>query len=197
MNRISERGFSLVDIMVTVAVVGIVAGMAIPMSMNTITTSRFRGDAQAVANLAGLAKMRAASRFSRSRLRVDRSANTFAMETWDKTAGAWVNEGGVNRTSNGVTFSFGTLGAPPPNTQVSIAFSPLCTDDGGADMPNTACIVFNSRGIPIDNAGEPLAGHAMYLTDGSTGVYAVTVTATPLIRFWWSPTHTASWQELQ
>jgi prepilin-type N-terminal cleavage/methylation domain-containing protein len=197
MYSVSERGFSLIDIMVTVAVVGIVAGMAIPMSMSTISTSRFRSDAQAVSNLAGLAKIRAASRFSRSRLYVDRSANTFAMETWNKTTGGWVNEGGVNRTSTGVTFSFGTLDEPPPNTQVDIEFSPLCTDDDGDDIPNTACIVFNSRGIPIDSAGEPLAGHAIYLTDGSTGVYAVTVTATPLIRFWWSPAHTASWQELQ
>jgi len=30
---------------------------------------------------------------------------------------------------------------------------------------------------------------------GDTGVYAATVTATPLIRFWWSPLNTAAWVE--
>jgi hypothetical protein len=95
-----------------------------------------------------------------------------------------------------VRFGFGTLSDPPPGTQATIALSPLCTDDAGADLANTSCIIFNSRGIPIDSAGAPTGGNGLYLTDG-TGVYAVTITATPLIRFWWSPAHTAAWVEQQ
>jgi Tfp pilus assembly major pilin PilA len=193
-NRQGEAGFSLIDIMMTVCVIGIVAAIAIPMSGNTIAAHRFQGDAQALSNLAGLVKMRAASQFSRSRLRVDLATNSYSMEIWDKAAEAWVADGGVTTLSSGVQFGFGELGAPPPDTQPAIGFSPLCTDDGG-DIANTACIVFNSRGIPVDSNGAPEGGHGIYLTDGSTGVYAVTVTATPKIRFWWSPAHTAAWQE--
>jgi hypothetical protein len=52
--------------------------------------------------------------------------------------------------------------------------------------------MFNSRGIPIDKGNSPLGGNAFYLTDG-TGVRAVTVTATPLIRRWWSSAGKAAW----
>jgi hypothetical protein len=35
-------------------------------------------------------------------------------------------------------------------------------------------------------------GHALYLI-GGTGIYATTVTATPLIRFWAAPLTSAQW----
>jgi hypothetical protein len=51
-------------------------------------------------------------------------------------------------------------------------------DKDGDSIDKTACIMFNSRGIPIDKDNSPTGGNAFYLTDG-TGVRAVTVTATP------------------
>lgn len=199
-RRGAEEGFSLIDIMVTVCVIGIVAGIALPLAGGSITAQRFRGHGQSVANLTGLAKLRAASQFTRARLRVDLTTNAYSMEVWDKAAGAWVADGGVQQMPTGVRFGFGGLAAPPPNTQAAIGFSPLCTDgvDAAAnDIADTACVTFNSRGVPVDNTGAPSGGHGVYLTDGSTGVYAITVTATPLIRLWWSPAHTAAWQEQQ
>jgi hypothetical protein len=141
--------------------------------------------------------MRAGSRFSPSRLRVNLASNDYSLQIWDKDANAWITEGGVHETSTGVRFSFRGLDSPPPNTQASIGFSPVCTDDAGDDVDNTSCIVFNSRGIPVDATGAPLGGHGLYLTDDSTGVYAVTMTATPLIRLWWSPATQARWREIQ
>jgi hypothetical protein len=108
-----------------------------------------------------------------------------------------VDDGGVNVTFTGVRFGFGALAAPPPNSQVNIAMSPECTngvDAAAALIANTACVVFNSRGLPIDRNGVLFPAHALYLR-GDTGVYAATVTATPLIRFWWSPLNTAAWVE--
>lgn len=191
-----QRGFSLIDMLAAILVIGIVAATALPMAGSSMAAHRFRGDGQALSNLAGLAKMRAAAQFSHARLRTNLTAGTYVMETWDKTAAAWVPDGGVRRLSQGVTFGFGTLAAPPPDTQAAIGLSPACRDAGGAVIPNTACVVFNSRGIPIDAAGAPVGGNAIYLTNG-IGVYAVTVTATPLVRFWWSPSHTATWVEQQ
>lgn len=194
--RNRERGFSLVDILAVMAGMGIIVAMALPMTATTLAAQRLRGDAQALSNLAGTTKMRAAARFTRARVYTDRAANAYSMQTWDKTAGAWVVDGGTMPLSQGVTFSFGALATPPPNTQVAIGFSPPCQDDDGVDIANTACILFNSRGIPITTAGAALGGNALYLTDG-VGVYAVTITATPLIRFWWSPAHSANWVEQQ
>jgi type II secretory pathway pseudopilin PulG len=191
-----QDGFSLIDIMAAILVIGLVSAMALPATGSSLAAQRFRGDGQSVSNMVALAKMRAAARFSRARLFVDLAANSYSMQTWDKDDGSWATDGGVMRLSRGVAFGFGGLAVPPPDTQAAIAQSAPCTDDEGANIPNTTCIIFNSRGIPVDAAGAPTGGNAVYLA-GETGVYAVTVTATPLIRMWWSPRHTAAWVEQQ
>lgn len=194
--RQGNAGFSLVDILTVVAVLGIVSAMAVPMTQSSLTAYRLRGDAQQVNNLVALAKMRAASRFSRARVYVDRALNTYQLQVFDRNTNTWVAEGAANRLSAGVTFGFGAIAAPPPNTQNAIALSPECTtDDGLATIANTSCIVFNSRGLPvtINGANSVTTGNnALYVTDGGA-VFGTTVTATPLVRFWWSPSSSAQW----
>jgi prepilin-type N-terminal cleavage/methylation domain-containing protein len=196
-----EHGFSLIDVLMVVALIGIVAAIAVPVTGNAVAGQKFKNDAQAVTNMVGLAKMRASATYSRARVRANITARTFALERWDKTAGQWVAEGVSTRLSNGVTFSFGAIAAAPPNTQAALGFSPACrsgiTAASGA-IANTACIVFNSRGLPVDGGGLAFGGHALYLTDG-IGVAATTVTATPRIRRWWTPGRlgTAYWREQQ
>jgi type II secretory pathway pseudopilin PulG len=194
-----QDGFSLVDMLVGIALIGIVTAMAIPMADSSSRGFRIRGDAQSMANMVALAKMRAASRFSRTRIRADLANNRYRLEVWDKTAnggaGAWALEGDDVRLSQGVQFGFAGLAAPPPNTQAAIGQSPACTGPASltADfVADTACIVFNSRGVPVDPAGNPVGGNALYITDGS-GVYATTITATPLVRQWWSNSTAAAW----
>jgi type II secretory pathway pseudopilin PulG len=193
-----QEGFSMVDILAAILLIGIVSAMALPATDSSLAAHRFRGDGQSISNLLALAKMRAAARFSRARLFANRANNSYVMQTFDKTAGSWVNDGGLMQLSRGVTFGFGPITTPPPNTQEEIGLSSECRDDDDASIPNTACIVFNSRGVPIDNAGAPTGGNAVYLTDG-VGVYAVTVTATPLIRMWWTANRgaTPNWMEQQ
>lgn len=190
-----EHGFTLVDILVAIALMAVVTAMALPMADSSSRGFSMRGDAQAIANMVSLAKMRAASRFTRTRIRADLNANSFRLEVWDRTANAWVMEGDNVPLSRGVQFGFGVLGAPPPNTQPAIAQSPACTaaDSLTADpVADTACIVFNSRGVPVDTTGAPVGANALYITDGSS-VYATTITATPLIRQWWSNATAPAW----
>ena len=191
-----RSGFTLIEILAVVAVMGIVAGMAVPSTTSMMRGYRLKGDAQGVNNLVALAKMRAASRFSRARVYVDLGSNSFSLQVWDKAASSWVTDGGVARSSPGVTFGIGGLTTPPPNTQAAIGQSPLCKDGAGADIANTACVTFNSRGMPVDNSVPPGGGvagnNALYLTDGSA-VYGITVTTTPLIKFWWSPISDNKW----
>ena len=190
-----QDGFSLPDILVGIALLGLVSAMALPMADVSARAFRIKGDAQSIANMVSLAKMRAASRFSRARIRADLNANTFTLEVWNKTAGAWEVDGGDTRLSRGVRFGFAGLAAPPPNTQVAIGQSPQCTGTNSLTtdfIGGTACIVFNSRGIPVDPAGAPMGGNALYITDNS-GVYATTITATPLVRQWWSNAAAAGW----
>ena len=187
-----ERGYTMMEMLVVTGIIAVVAAFSVPMTTRAVNDVRLRGDARAVANTVSLAKMRAASAFTRARVFVDLSANTFMVQIWDRDAEAWTTEGGIISTSQGVTFGFSGLAAAPPDTQATISQSAVCQDDAGDDIGNTACIVFNSRGIPIDELGAPTGENALYITDG-LGVYATTLTATPLINLWWSPTTAATW----
>ena len=115
--RRGRSGFTLIEILAVMAVVAIVAGMAVPSTRTIMKGYQLKGDAEAVNNLVALAKMRAASRFSRARVYVDLSTNSFSLQTWNKTTARWDTDGGVTRTSSGVSFGFAGLASPPPNTQ--------------------------------------------------------------------------------
>jgi len=189
-----ERGFSLLELLFVVAVTGVIAAIAMPMMAKSIDYFRLSGDARSVSNATALAKMRAAATFSRGRLYVDLTGKTFRVESWQKTGtpGWAAVEGTTNRNSND-TFGFGVVGSAPPNTQATIGQAPACLDSTGTVIANTACVVFNSRGVPVDATGAPTPIDAIYLTDG-TAVYGITVSATGMIRMWrTTATATPAW----
>jgi prepilin-type N-terminal cleavage/methylation domain-containing protein len=188
----SNRGYSLVEIMAAMAVLGVLAGFAVPMVASSTSGVKLRDHANAMADLIGLAKLRATSEFSRARLYVDLAAQSYVIQIWDTAAGDWVSEQAPVVLPNGVSFGWGKLDAPPPNTQDELKFAVECVDKNDNAIDKTACIMFNSRGIPIDKDNSPIGGNAFYLTDG-TGVRGITVTATPLIRRWWSSAGAAGW----
>lgn len=165
------------------ALVGIVSAMAAGMSDNTAGYFRLSGDARGLQAAMTLTKMRAAADFTRARLYMDVAARSFRVETWQKAAATWTAIGGTTNLSTNDRFGFGVVGTAPANTQNVIAQAPLCLDDAGVAIANTACVQFNSRGIPIDAAGAPTASNAVYVTDGAA-VYGVTLSATGLMKVW-------------
>jgi prepilin-type N-terminal cleavage/methylation domain-containing protein len=195
-SRRSDAGYTLIEIMVVCALVGIVAAMAVPSTQTMMGGYRLKGDAQGINNMVSLAKMRAASQYSRARVYADLNARTYQLQTWNKANNTWVNDGGVMTLATGVTFGFGVINIPPANTQAAIGQSPQCTDNAGGAVANTACISFNSRGMPVTNALPPGGGvtgnSGLYVTDGVT-VYGTTITTTPLIKMWWSPNSNNKW----
>jgi prepilin-type N-terminal cleavage/methylation domain-containing protein len=196
-----DFGFSLLELLVVVGLTTVIAAIAVPMMSNTIGDFRIRGDARAVNSAVSLAKLRAASAFTQTRLFVDLTTNSFHVESCQK-AGitcAWVAEGGTTTLATNDTFSFGAVSTPPSSTQTTIGQADPCVDDTGTAIANTACVLFNSRGIPVapsgapPNVGAPTGNDALYVSD-STAVYGVTVSATGQIRLWrTNPTATPSW----
>jgi Tfp pilus assembly protein FimT len=188
-----ESGFTILETLLVVGVIGIVAGIAVPMFGTSIAGFRLSGDARSISNAVAVAKMRASSKFSRVRVYVALGDKSFRMETWDKAASHWEVEGGSTNLSLNTIFGHGVVASPPPNTQGAIAQAAMCKDDDGDDIGGTACIIFNSRGVPVDSTGAPTGANALYVTDG-TAVYGLTVAATGMARLWrTNPSATPSW----
>jgi type IV pilus assembly protein PilA len=201
----SERGFTLVEMLMVVAIMGVLAAITVPMSGNALKFMRISGDARDLSNAAAVTKMRAAAKFTKARLYIDLTGRSYVVQTFDKTitvpcpAGCWVTEGGTTNLSSGVNFSYGSVSAPPLNTQTTIGQSSACMTSGLAPVAvaNTACILFNSRGLPVmsDTTGSPTGDYAVYVTD-SSAVYGVTVAATGFVRVWRTNyATTASWSQ--
>jgi Tfp pilus assembly protein FimT len=149
------------------AIVMIVAGMAIPKVVTLAQNLRTGGDARDLNGDILLAKMRASSEYAQARLHVDMSTNTFWVEVEPSGSASWTTEGGVQNLSKNVTFGYGSLTSQPPLTQSTFGQATACTG-----FSNSACILFNSRGIPVDSSNTPYGNYAIYVTDGKsiTGV---------------------------
>lgn len=188
-----DDGFSLIEVFIVMVMTVTLAAVAIPRTANLFGHLRLSGDARALSNSIALAKMRAAADFTRARLRANLAARTYQVETYQQSGTpGWVSEADPELLSYDVNLSPGSLSTPPPNTQPAIGQAPPCLDGAGAAIAGTACVVFNSRGIPIDDAGAPTGADALYITDG-TAVYGITVGATGLIRLWKSGPNAAVW----
>jgi hypothetical protein len=182
-----------VELLAFMLVMVTLAAIVMPFTRSALTAMNLTSDARNVSSAVGLAKMRAAAFFTKARLYVDLGTRTYRVERWRKAAPAgWVAEGTVAPLSDTVNFGFMGLGAPPPDTQAAISQAPVCLDAADQPIAGTACVVFNSRGIPIDALNVPFGGNALYLSDGVT-VFGVTVSAGGLIRLWRSNIGAADW----
>ena len=188
-----SAGFSLPELIVVTAVIGIIVGMAVPMFGSIVGNLRLNNDARGVANAAAMAKMQAAANFSRSRLYADLTAKTYHIEI-KASGGNWVSQGTTYTLSGNDSFGYASVSAPPPNTQTTIGQAALCLDNQVVPqtIEHTACIMFNSRGIPIDSTQAPTGASALYVTDG-TAVIGLTASATGILKMWRTGATTTSW----
>jgi prepilin-type N-terminal cleavage/methylation domain-containing protein len=212
-NLRDSRGFTTIELLIVVLISLIAAAFAIPSYTTMTRYLRIAGDARDLNSTTAQAKMRAAQDFTHARVYADLAANTFHLEVWDKTAnsgpGCWKTEGdSVNRCtsssspvqslSQGIVFGFGSASAGLPNPQPLIAQAPACSSGvaGGttaSSISNTACVEFNSHGLPVAATGSPTASDALYITD-SNSVYGVTIIISGLIQDWTTSASSTAWQ---
>jgi Tfp pilus assembly protein FimT len=190
--RGTSPGYSLVELMAFMLVMVTLAAFIMPFTRSSLNALNLSSDARNLLSAASLAKMRAAASFSQARVVVDTANGTFHVERFQKNPAAWIPEGNVRSLSPTVSFSFSNITAAPPNTQPVINQAPACLDAAGATMAGTACIVFNSRGVPVDATNAPTAGDAYYIAD-STVVYGVTVSTGGMVQLWRTNIAGASW----
>lgn len=174
------------------AVMVTVAAFITPFTRGSLNAMNLTSDARNVLSAVSLAKMRAAASFSQARIVVDLGNSTFYVERFRKTPAAWVPEGMVKRLSTNVSFGFVGIAAPPPNTQPALSQATPCLDVANVPIANTACIVFNSRGVPVDSTNAPTPTGAFYLGDGAT-VFGITTTTGGMVQLWRSNISGGTW----
>jgi prepilin-type N-terminal cleavage/methylation domain-containing protein len=159
-----DRGFSLFELVVVIAVMLIVMAFALPNVYAMLRSYRTTNDARSITAQLSLARMRAASKSTPTRLNFNLAANTFQLEVCaslcNQSAAIYVAEGGTQYLSQGNAFGFGSLKVPAGG-QTTIAQTPQIT--------------FNSRGVSVDSFGNAIGTAAIYITNNQGMICAVTV----------------------
>jgi len=179
-----DSGFSAFELLIVVAIVGLMAAIGLPLSSGMIDDIKTRGDAQGLSSAVAQAKLTSAAKFTQARLFLNMAANTYRIQTWNRTGTpGWVDTNEALFLSDRTQFGFGSATVPPPETQVDLAQAPACRDDLGTDIPSTACLIFNSRGVSVLASGLPATTQGVYLA-GPSGTYGITLGATGRLQVW-------------
>ena len=174
----NSSGFSLIELVVGVAILLLLAAIAIPNALATLRAYRLTGSARAVAHQVSLARLRAETEFTNAQLVIDPATNAYSVQVCTvagkadncTTPGDYNNEG-TQFLPTGVSFGFGPATGPAA---------------GQAALQQTLQARFNSRGIPVllDGSGNTNANDVIYITDGQANAFAVSVTVGGHVRVW-------------
>jgi len=168
-----EHGFSLAEIMVAVVLLLLFAALTVPSLTTALNAWQLNADARKISTTLMSAKLRTTSQATRYRVHFDVPNNSFNCQRFNRTTGNYVDiadESAVT-LSDGISNSGIRLTADSPS--------------GPTGFPTTSSefIIFNSRGIPVDNGGVPTGDNVIYLSNSSTS-YAVTVSQVGRIQLW-------------
>ena len=162
------QGFTTFELMIVLGIGLIIMAIGLPSFTKTQALYRASGDGRSIAETLTLAKMRAGANFTKARVVFNPADSTYQLEKYNKTTNNYEIDGGVKNLSTGVAFGYGSIGTPA-GSQTTITQSPI--------------MIFNSRGIPVDNSNQPTADYAVYFNN-STGYYAVSVALSGRVQVW-------------
>jgi Tfp pilus assembly protein FimT len=162
--RKSNRGFSLVELLILLGILGIAAGLSVPMLASTMRDMKLISDARNISTSASYAKLSAASQMTRYRLSFDLGNNRWSVAKLNRTSGNFEVQGPANVLGNGVAGN-------------GIAFKATSSSaPSGFPAASSTTITFNTRGIPIEGAS------AIYLSNQDAD-YAITVSIAGNVQF--------------
>ncbi|MEJ2110502.1 MAG: GspH/FimT family pseudopilin [Acidobacteriota bacterium] len=170
-KKIGPPGFSAVEILIVLAMVGILSAFAIPSLSSAMRDMQFISDARNVSSALGYARLKAKSMMNPYRIEFDLDDNQWSVKRYDSGSDSWVLEQAVNELSSGVS-----------NSGISLKGSAGSAPTGFPDT-SSATITFNSRGIPVSGT-TPTPNNIIYISRSDTDYYAITVTLTGKVQVW-------------
>ncbi|WP_175541835.1 GspH/FimT family pseudopilin [Polaromonas sp. YR568] len=170
--RARERGFTIIELMVVVAIVGILAGLAAPSFSDLLRRNRLASASSALQVSLSLARSEAVKRGSDARVTV--AANG--------TAGVWTNGWTVfvdkTTTANagvGPTADSGTV------TRLEVAGVPSLPVST-AQTGTLKYFSYNGQGRLIDVSGAAVVDRSFWFFDGTSQKYCLVINNTGRVR---------------
>ncbi len=199
-----DSGFSMLELLVTVAIIGVVAAFAVPSAVNALQAYRLHSDTAAVAGFLNVARMRAASQYTPYALDLDDTVTppTFTIERLQGTVYNPLSPAAVTYSSLATpVYELGTQYASTGNTFAKCLPSaaggvfpgPVTADPSTCTGAFQFC--FNTRGVPVQcstgaSPGAPLpnGGVALYIANTGGLTDAVTLSVGGVVQAWdWDP----------
>ena len=162
-----DGGMTMLELMISIAVILIISAVTIPRVIPMLETYRIEGDARTLASQLALARMEASANFTNAEMLVTPASNSYQIELFQNNA--WQPQNPTYSLSTGDSFSLNNLPGPA-GTQSA--------------LQQSTTIIFDSRGIVVDNNGIPTGNDAVYLAGANGESYAVTVDAGGKATIW-------------
>jgi prepilin-type N-terminal cleavage/methylation domain-containing protein len=171
-----RNGFSLIELLITIVVIAIVIAVALPNLTSFNQTYRIRNDADRLASLVNLARMRAVGTFARVEVFCGNTTNQCALQSKPYSATVWAADANHQAINLSPGVSFGV----PSGVSVGVGGqSSIAPYQGSKAQAISYAMIFNSRGLPIvDNtAGTAVSDYALYLVGPNNTAMAVSADA--------------------
>ena len=171
-----EQGFTLIELMVTIIILCVLLGLAIPGFSRWIPNYRLRGAARDIYSNLQLAKMTAVKDRASCGVLFDVAGSRYLVvnsgtnRTWESTSGSRAGDDVVLKTVNFSEYGSGVAYGPGSATG----------GVGGENVDNNVTlpgdgVVFDSRGMILSPTGAGSTGGYVYLQNNKNNAFAVGV----------------------